>query len=78
MTECMKDVLTYINENGVRVTVDSIKLNQFTSEEIMSAVKALEAIQMIRILRRKYVDNPTVTMIVDEITEKGYAYLAKD
>lgn len=75
MTECMKAVMLFLGKNGVRITASSIKIVPFNSEEIMSSVEALETAQMITILRRKYVDEPTVNMIVTGITKKGYAYL---
>lgn len=75
MNKCMKAVMLFLDKNGVGITVDSIKIESFTSEEIMSSVIALEATKMITVLRRNYIDRPTATLIVDEITKKGYAYL---
>lgn len=77
MTECMKSVLIYLGKNGTGIRVDSIKIKPFNFKDITSAVKSLKTIGMIEILTRKYVDEPTSTIIITEITQKGYSYLSE-
>lgn len=76
--DCVRDVLLYVEENAnynVRISTNSIKLKNYTIEEIVYAIEKLSEADFLNVTSISTMGRQVPGYIVKSITYKGHEFL---